>query len=339
MRRRALVAWCLAIACGEAELPPHSQAPLPPVTVTIPTGASFDAAVESLAAGGVVHRSGMFRLYARLKGLPGGLKSGVYVLRRNDDWSRVVRTLERGRGAEVRWTVPEGLTLTEVADLAQAELGIPHDSFLAATRDPERLQALGIRGGRRATSVEGYLFPTTYLVPVGIGARDLVRLMTREFIAQWQPEWEARLDTLRMTRHEVVTLASIIEGEVRYPPDRPFVSAVYHNRLQHGMLLQADPTVIYAHGRRLKRVWEKHLAVRSPYNTYLHPGLPPGPIGQPGYASLLAALYPARAPFLYFVAQPDGKHVFSATYAEHVAAVRTVRRGRSATRAPQSPGR
>jgi UPF0755 protein len=163
-------------------------------------------------------------------------------------------------------------------------------------------------------------------------ARDLVRIMTREFVAEWQPAWDARLDTLHLTRHQLVTLASIIEAEVRYDPDRAYVSAVYHNRLTRGMKLEADPTVIYAYGRRLKRVWDKNLRVASPYNTYLHAGLPPGPIVEPGRASLTAALYPAAVPFLYFVAQPDGKHIFSVTMAEHEAAIRAAKQQRTAAR-------
>src|SRR5207237_1343312 len=123
---------------------------------------------------------------------------------------------------------------------------------------------------------EGYLFPTTYLLPLHIGARELVKVMTHQFIEQWSPEWQTRLDSLHFTRHQLVTLASIIESEVRYDPDRPFISAVYQNRLKRGMRLEADPTVSYAYGRRLKRVWEKNLAVRSSYNTYLHAGLPAG---------------------------------------------------------------
>ena len=106
---------------------------------------------------------------------------------------------------------------------------------------------------------------------------------------------------------------------------RPFVSAVYHNRLKRGMALQADPTVVYAHGRRLRRVWERQLQIKSPYNTYIHPGLPPGPINQPSDSSLIAALYPAASSSLYFVAQPDGKHVFSASYADHLAAIKRAR--------------
>jgi UPF0755 protein len=170
-----------------------------------------------------------------------------------------------------------------------------------------------------------------------LGARDLVRIMTREFESQWRPEWTRRLDTLKMTRHELVTLASIVEAEVRYPPDREYVSAVYHNRLRRRMPLQADPTVLYAHGRRLPRVWERHLQIASPYNTYRNPGLPPGPIGQPGKASLLAALYPKSVGYLYFVAQPDGKHVFSETYKQHLAAIRAIRAPRRPSARPLNP--
>lgn len=296
----------------------------PKLLVTIPRGSTFDAALDSLTSRGVIASPGMFRLYARLRGLPGDLKSGVYAFRTGEDWSVVVDALKSGRGAEARFTVPEGLMLFEVADLARAQLGISRDSFLAAARAPDRLAELGLAG--RATSVEGYLFPTTYAVPIGIGARDAVRVMTQQFLGRWRPAWDARLDTLRWTRHQAVTLASIIEAETRYRPDAPFISAVYHNRLQRGMPLQADPTVIYAHGRRLRRVFENQLRVRSPYNTYLHRGLPPGPISQPGEGSLRAALYPADVPFLYFVAQPDGKHVFSVTYAEHLRAIRNIRR-------------
>jgi UPF0755 protein len=309
----------------------------PRVTVTVPAGSTLDVAIDSLAAHGVVDHAALFRMYARLRGLRGSLKSGVYLLRGHSAWSDVVDALQRGRSVELRWTVPEGLMLTEVADLAATELQVARDSFLAATRDSTTRADLGLPPA--TATVEGYLFPTTYLVPLRMGAPELVRLMTREFVAQWSPEWQTRLDTLRLSRHQLVTLASIVEAEVRYDPDRPYVAAVYENRLARGMKLDADPTVIYAYGRRLKRVWDKNLAVRSPYNTYLHAGLPPGPIGQPGRASLAAALYPADVPFLYFVAQPDGKHIFSTTYAEHVSAIERVKRLRREAHAPRRPGR
>ena len=325
---RVYVALALA-ACGSADGPR--------VTVTIPQGSTLDAAIDSLAGNHVISHPGSFRLYARLRGLAGSLKSGVYLLRQDESWSDVVAALERGRGVEQRFTVREGLRLAEVAELARAQLKIPRDSFLAAAEDSGLLASAGLPA--EAPSAEGYLFPTTYLLPLGIGARELVRVMIHQFTQQWSPEWQARLDSLHFSRYELVTLASIVEAEVRYDPDRPFVAAVYHNRLKRRMRLEADPTVSYAYGRRLRRVWEKNLAVRSPYNTYLHAGLPPGPIGQPGRAGLVAALYPADVPFLYFVAQPDGKHIFSATYGEHLAAIQRVKQLQRAARASRRPGR
>ncbi len=302
------------------------SAPGPKVTVTIPRGATFGQAVDSLVARGVVDHPGWFRLYARARGLPGALKSGVYTFTVDDSWGDVVTALKAGRGAEVRFTVLEGMMAFEIAERARVWLRIPRDSFLAAVKDTALQRELGIR--TNPAGVEGYMYPTTYMVPVGIKARDLVRLMTHEFIERWSPEWDARVTQLGMTRHEVVTLASIIEAEVRYRPDRPYVSAVYHNRLKRRMALQADPTINYAYQRRLRRVWEKNLQIRSPYNTYLHPGLPPGPISQPSDSSIYAALEPAPVGFIYFVAQPDGKHVFSETYANHLAAIRRARQRR-----------
>jgi UPF0755 protein len=294
--------------------------------VTIPRGATFGQAVDSLVSRGVIDHPGWFRLYARARGLPGALKSGIYTFRVDDDWGDVVTALKAGRGSEIRFTVLEGMMAFEVAERARVWLRIPRDSFFAAVKDTALQRELGI--GVNPAGVEGYMYPTTYTVPVGIKARDLVRIMTREFIARWPPEWDARVAQLGMTRHQVVTLASIIEAEVRYRPDRPYVSAVYHNRLKRRMALQADPTINYAYQRRLRRVWEKNLQIRSPYNTYLHPGLPPGPIGQPNDSSLYAALDPAPVGFLYFVAQSDGKHVFSETYADHLAAIRRARQRR-----------
>jgi UPF0755 protein len=318
--RNLLAAALFAAACGS----PGDDAPK--VTVTIPRGATFAQAVDTLGSRGVIDHPGWFRLYARARGLPGALKSGIYTFARDAAWGDVVTTLKTGRGVEVRFTVLEGMMAFEIAERARVWLRIPRDSFLAAVRDTALQRELGLRVN--PAGVEGYLYPTTYTVPVGIRARDLVRVMTREFIERWPPEWDARLAPLGMTRHQLVTLASIIEAEVRYRPDRPYVSAVYHNRLKRRMPLQADPTVIYAHGRRLRRVWEKNLQIRSPYNTYLHAGLPPGPITQPSDSSILAALEPAPVGFLYFVAQPDGKHIFSATYAEHLAAIRRARERR-----------
>ncbi len=329
-----MLLWALA-ACSQQQPAAGPAARADSIIVTIPRGATFSQAVDSLVASGVIDNRDWFSLYARARGLGSSLKSGLYPFHQNESWSEVVTALKRGRGVEVRFTVREGLMASEVAEIAFYRLHIPKEAFMAAVRDTAFERELGIRHNPKG--VEGYLYPTTYVVPQGIRARELVHLMTQEFISRWQPEWDARVTELALTRHQIVTLASIIEAEVRYRPDRPYVSAVYHNRLKRGMALQADPTIIYAYGRRLHRIWERQLQIRSPYNTYLYPGLPPGPINQPRDSSLLAALYPAPIGYLYFVAQPDGKHIFSASYADHLVAIKRVRQ-RHVVPAPQTQG-
>jgi len=309
----------LAAACSKPD-PAKYQSVSEKIMVIIPRGATY---YQSLESRGVIKNRDWFSLYARTRRLPSNLKSGVYTFERDESWSSIVSTLKTGRGLEVRFTVTEGMMGFEVAERARSWLGVSRDSFTTAMRDTSLERELGIQPS--PAGVDGYMYPTTYVVPMRMRARDLVKLMTHEFIARWQPEWDGRLAELNMTRHEIVTLASIIEAEVRYRPDRAYVSAVYHNRLKRGMALQADPTIIYAQGRRLRRVWEKYLQIRSPYNTYLNPGLPPGPITQPSDSSIIAALYPAPVGYLYFVAQPDGKHIFSATYNDHLAAIKRVR--------------
>ncbi len=327
--RLCLALLCALAACSSPQTPAY-QSTADRIMVIIPRGATYYQALDSLESRGVIESRDWFSLYARIRGLPSNLKSGVYTFDKDASWSSVVSTLKSGRGLEVRFTVTEGMMGFEVAERARSWLGVSRDSFVAAMRDTSLERELGIKP--TPAGVDGYMYPTTYVVPMRMRARDLVKVMTHEFIARWQPEWDGRLGELNMTRHEIITLASIIEAEVRYRPDRPYVSAVYHNRLRRGMALQADPTIVYAHGRRLRRVWERQLQIHSPYNTYLHSGLPPGPITQPSDSSIIAALYPAPIGYLYFVAQPDGKHIFSSTYADHLAAIRESKRQRRADR-------
>jgi UPF0755 protein len=176
------------------------------------------------------------------------------------------------------------------------------------------------------TTVEGYVFPDTYVFPAQTSARVAIAAGVHRFEQVWQPEWAARLDTLGLSRNDVMALASIVEKEARLPEERTVIAAVYLNRLRNHMLLQADPTVQYALGEHQSRVLYKPHEVESAYNTYKHPGLPPGPIASPGRASIVAALYPANVPYLYFVALPDGHHEFRNDFAGHESARRLARR-------------
>jgi UPF0755 protein len=219
-------------------------------------------------------------------------------------------------------TIPEGFALAQIVPLLAQTLSVPVDSVNAAVADTAMINRLGVR----AANLEGYLFPDTYAFPDGTRARDAVLEMVKRFEREWKPEWNQRLTQLGLDRHQVVTLASIVEREAKIPAERPVIAGVYLNRLGKNMLLQADPTVQYARRQHTARVLLKDLEIDSPYNTYKYPGLPPGPIASPGGPSLVAALYPANVPFLYFVAAPDGHHEFRKTLEEHEQAVRSVRK-------------
>jgi UPF0755 protein len=294
--------------------------------VILPPGATFAAVTDSLTAHRVVDNPRWFKLLARMRGVDRSVHAGVYEFPAGTSQWTVLNMLARGKKAALRFTVPEGLTILDVAELAAARLGVPADSFVTAARDGKAASAML---GFRVPSYEGFLRPETYILPADINAGELIRYMVQGFKSEWRPAWNARLDSLKMSPLALVTLASIVEGEARADDERETIAGVYRNRLRIGMALQADPTVQYAislkRGRRKKRLFQKDYQIDSPYNTYRNPGLPPGPVNSPGRRSLEAALYPADVHYLYFVAGPDGRHVFSRTYGEHLRAIRKLR--------------
>jgi UPF0755 protein len=275
-------------------------------------------AADSLAKAGVIQAPELFRFYAKLRGGDRRIKPGTYLLRRGSSWNSVLHALREGKGLMATVTIPEGFALSQIVPLVARVLEAPLDSVIAAVRDTAHLHRLGVP----TPTLEGYLFPDTYMFLPGTPARGAVSIMVRRFEQVWRPEWTARLDTLGMARHQVVTLASIVEREAKRPDERPVIAGVYRNRLRTGMRLEADPTVQYARGIHTNRVLFKDLDVESPYNTYRHSGLPPGPIASPGAASLRAALYPAEVPYKFFVAYPDGRHEFTVDFTQHTTARR-----------------
>jgi len=322
MRRR----WCarffagaLLIASVQGCSGASSEAP---VHVMVPTGASLRTAADSLEHAGVIGSARLFRWYASIGGRDRGIKAGTYALRRGQKWSEVLSALVAGEGLIVTVTIPEGFDLRTIVPRLAKALGVPEDSVRVAASDSTW------RAEREVTAatLEGYLFPDTYTFPAKTSARRAVHTMLERFDAIWRDEWNARADSLGITRHEAVTMAALVEKEARVADERPIISAVYWNRVKKGMRLQADPTVQYALPKHVDRVLFVHLEVDSPYNTYRYDGLPPGPIASPGAASLEAALYPADVPYLYFVAHPDGHHEFRNTFAEHQQAIAMVRR-------------
>lgn len=311
------VALCAAAAiitgCGT----PHGA----PVRVLVPRGATFKVATDSLSRAGLVAWPKLFRAYARVTSSDRDIKPGTYLLKKDTPWKDILSALNGGKGLVNSITIPEGFSLQQIVPLLARTLNVPEDSVNAAVRDTALLARLDIP----TPTLEGYLFPSTYAFPAGTSARLAVSEMVREFERQWQPSWDARLRELKINRHDLVTMGSIVEKEAKLPEERPVIAAVYYNRLRDGQLLQADPTVQYALGKHVTRVFYRDLEVESPYNTYKHAGLPPGPIASPGAASLAAAANPAAVPYKYFVAYPDGHHEFRTTLQEHDTAKQNAR--------------
>jgi UPF0755 protein len=313
--RFALVAGCVLFAACGGE--PYGA----PARVIVPRGASFGQATDSLAKAKLVGSPKMFRLYGRLTGGDRNIKPGTYLFKPGTPWTDIVSALNGGHGLVNTITIPEGYTISQITPRLARTLKVPADSVKVAMRDTALLARLDIPN----PTLEGYVFPDTYAFPIGTTARQAVREMVYAFERRWKPDWDTSLTELKINRNDLVTMASIVEKEARVAEERPVIAAVYYNRLRKGMLLQADPTIQFALGRHVGRVFYKDLEIKSPYNTYIHKGLPPGPIASPGAASLAAAAHPANVPYLYFVATRDGHHEFRMTLSEHVNAIRQVR--------------
>jgi UPF0755 protein len=295
-----------------------------PVQVTIPPGSSFKEAVDTLESYGVLNRPRVFAAYARIKGADREIRAGEYSFPRPSSWARILRDLTEGRVLTESLTIPEGFTLKQMAPRIAAITGLEADSVLDRLLSPSAATELGVPG----PTLEGYLFPDTYRFAMGVPLEEVLGAMAGRYREVWTPARVASREEMGMTEAEVVTLASIVQAEARLESEMPTIASVYHNRLDRGQLLQADPTVLYAlGGRRARLLYAAMDSVAGhPYNTYTNPGLPPGPIGAPGMEALDAALSPADTDLYFFVAHPDGTHIFSRTLEEHNQAVAAMRR-------------
>ncbi len=280
---------------------------------------------RALKDAGVIRSRFAFLAVAFARGRHRHLLAGEYEFAPGLTLLEIVRRLEQGRGLVNEVTIPEGYAAQQIAQLLMDRGLVDRDRFMSLLKDRQTLQQYGVEGG----SLEGYLFPDTYRLVKGMSEEAIIHRMVRRFQDVFGPEEQARATELGMSIPEVVTMASLIEREARVPEERPLISAVFHNRLLRGMPLQSDPTVLYALSRVSGRLTKANLQASSPYNTYVHQGLPPGPIANPGRASILAALYPASSRYLYFVSKNDGTHAFSNTLQEHEAMVKRyqIRRG------------
>jgi UPF0755 protein len=300
------------------------------VAVVIEPGTGSARVAEILQEKGLIHSAFVFLWYARLHGDAAHLKAGEYSLSPSMTAEQVIARLKRaGSDAEdKRVTIPEGFTLSQIADTLAAKGIVPNkEDFLKVVKSGS--SGLKAPFELPSSGLEGYLYPDTYRLAVNSPPSKVAQLMLDTFATSFYDKHKDAINQSGHSLHEIVTIASLIEREAEVPQDRARIAGVIENRLKRHMKLDIDATVLYALGHHKNRVMYKDLQVKSPYNTYRHIGLPPGPIASPGLPSLEAALAPERHDFLFYVATPDGSHVFARTEAEHnknVARLRALKR-------------
>ncbi len=285
--------------------------------VVVEAGASLGSVAERLQDRGVISNTLNFKLLARWRKAGSQIKAGSYEFVSPATPGEVLTRLTSGDILQKSFTIPEGFSLSQIAEKLEAEGCGPASDFLALTVDPEFIRSLGLE----VESLEGYLFPETYAFGPESTQERLIRTMVRQAKKRLSPELLEQAGAVNLNPHELLTLASIIQKEAGNRAEMPIISSVFHNRLKKGMRLQADPTVTYGLTEFSGKITKKHLATETRYNTYRIYGLPVGPIACPGADALHAAANPAETDFYYFAAKGDGTHEFSRTLSEHNAAV------------------
>ena len=284
--------------------------------VEIRHGATVKQISQQLYGKRLIHSPYLLQFFTHFNGSSRRLKAGIHPFNGQMTTWEVLLELERSRDITQNVTIPEGLEKKQIAAILSKKLNLDEKKLLLLMNSATFCRTLSVQ----AKDLEGYLFPETYNFPTTISEQQVLRRMVEHCHAVFDERLQRRARELEMNIYEVITLASIIEGETSWDSERDTIAAVYHNRLKKGMRLQADPTVQYALPGEPRRLFYKDYDYDSPYNTYRHAGLPPGPINSPGRASIEAALFPADVDYLYFVATGEGGHVFTRTLQEHVAA-------------------
>jgi UPF0755 protein len=291
-----------------------------PRIISIHKGESMTSAARRLSHSGVIANSLAFILYAEMTGQATRIKPGDYAFKGGEGIPEVLHHLVNGDFMAVTITIPEGMTVHQIGERLQAA-GLVCDSlFDQAARDGKLSRALGLG----VLGVEGFLFPATYRFSPLENSDQILAAMLERFYSILTPQVEERMFELGMNTRQLVTMASMIEKEARVPGERPMIASVFYNRLALGMPLQSDPTAQYSYAGEVEPAVAA-IRVASAFNTYTIPGLPPGPIANPGLDSIQAALYPAHTAYLYFVARRDGTHIFSRSLKEHERAIEEVR--------------
>lgn len=315
-------------AHGDAVTQPVAPDDPTEVIFVVQPGQSALGVANSLAEMDLVSDAGIFRRLVQYAGAEQDIQAGAYILRRDMTMEQIMRQLQRGLLPTATVTIPEGWRIEQIARALEENGVTSAEEFIAAAHaDHAGWSFLGERPEGGARGLEGFLFPDTYQFPRNTSPASVIEIMLRNFDWRFSGELRQLAEERGMTAHDVVTLASIVEREAVVAEERPIIASVFLNRLEIGMWLQADPTVQYALGchpetgecwQQLTR--EQLNAVQSPYNTYLNPGLPPGPIANPGLSSIRAVLEPAETNYYFFLSNDDGTHVFSETFEEHLQA-------------------
>ncbi len=306
-----------AAACIYLDLLIYIDTPTDPQAmeqvVMLKPGQGFSTFSNQLYELGVIDHPGKFKLFARIKGYDKQIKAGEYLLSSAMPPLKIFKIILSGKVRLHRLTIPEGYNLWQVARIVTDSGFGTETDFLKAATNAELVHAANVD----AETLEGYLFPDTYYFAKGASPEQIVSTMVKRFWSVFKPEWKEQAQTLGLTIHEVVTLASIIEKETGVAEERPLISSVFHNRLKRRMRLESDPTVIYGIKDFDGNLTRKHLALPTPYNTYTMKGLPAGPIANCGVQAIEAALFPAETDFLYFVSKRDQTHQFSTNIKDH----------------------
>jgi len=311
--------------------------------VDIPVNSKNSARViaRKLKEGGIIQFAFPFRVLTKLTHADRRLKAGLYRMNARMSLWEVVSTLSEGKSELLALKVPEGYTVEQIAQELETMKVAPVAEFMKNAGDTSLLKNLGIDG----PSVEGFLFPETYRVPLGASPAELMELMVRQFQETVGSDFGRRCLVRNLTPYQAFILASIVEKESKLPQERPIVAGVLYNRLHQKMRLQVNATLNYVLNTKNPWFTNDQINTRSPYNTYVHHGLPPTPICNPGITSLQAVLDPADVPYLYYVAQGDGSNLFATTLQEHLRNVRQAKkiykaiRRRKAALAPTDSGK
>lgn len=305
--------------------------------VEIQAGTSALSIAQLLHNEGVISDSRQFYLLCSLRKAGSKLKAGEYAFLPLSTPDEVLDRIVNGRVIFHRVTVPEGSTVRDVAKILSQNGLASEQAIIRLARDTSYVNTLELS----VSSLEGYLFPETYNLRKTQDERSVLKAMVRQFRLHYPEAWQKRSEELGLSVHDVVTIASLVEKEAVVDSERPLIAAVFMNRLERNMPLQSDPTTVYDLPGFSGPITWNELRRDSPYNTYLHTGLPAGPICNPGARSLEAVLYHANVPYLYFVSNNDGTHHFSESYEEHRQAVSRYRKMRGASSAEgdrSSPG-